>query len=305
LHDIGKLEIAGAVLNKPGALDADEWDLIRAHPLDGARIAAPLMAWLGEWSGGIPEHHERYDGTGYPLGLAGTGISRAGRMVAVIDAFETMTASRSYKQPMNTRAARAELARCAGTHFDPLAVRAFLNISLPRLLWAMGPLALLVHLPFLRSLETAGSQVGSAVATGAGATVLAVGVTVAPAPQPAPHPAQQPRIAAEREAGSPGRPPAARPTVQPGPAAVPPVAAGPSPRPRTRAVHRVPALRDSGDVPERRARRSTPTSAPRPPAPSPWRTAQGGGDDHRRGDDVKQETEKKKQKDRKSEKDDD
>jgi putative nucleotidyltransferase with HDIG domain len=198
LHDIGKLQIAAAVLNKPGKLDAGEWDLIRSHPLDGVRIVGPLMDWLGEWGGAIPEHHERYDGTGYPLGLAGTGITRSGRMVAVVDAFETMTAARSYKQPMNTRAARAELARCAGTHFDPQLVRAFLNISLPRLLWAMGPLAMLVHLPFLRSLEQAGSHVGTAVATASGATVLAVGATVVPAP----HPAPQPRAEAEHSAAS-------------------------------------------------------------------------------------------------------
>jgi hypothetical protein len=284
LHDIGKLRIAGTVLNKPGALDADEWDLIRAHPLDGAALAAPLMAWLGEWSGGIPEHHERYDGTGYPLGLAGTQISRAGRMVAVIDAFETMTAARSYKQPMNTRAARAELARCAGTHFDRQVVRAFLGISLPRLLWAMGPLALLVHLPFLRSLEAAGTQVGTAVATGAGATVLAVGVTVVPAPQPAP----QPRVVVQQETRDAG----ARPTARPGPAAVHPVAArpGPSPTPGTSAsprtrVGRVPALRASGAALERPTVSPSPTAEPAPSAT----TARDRGDDGGKSKDKKKD----------------
>jgi hypothetical protein len=267
LHDIGKLEIAATILNKPGALDADEWDLIRAHPLDGARLAAPLMDWLGEWSGGIPEHHERYDGTGYPLGLAGTDISRAGRIVAVIDAFETMTASRSYKQPMNTRAARAELARCAGTHFDPQIVRAFLGISLPRLLWAMGPLALLVHLPFLRSLETAGSQLGNAVATGAGATVLAVGATVVPSPHLAPQP--RPRVVAQQEAAHARVPSDARPTVRPGPPAVSPavpsVVARPSPSrtpgPRVRAARRAAAARHEA-TPETIAVRRTPAASP-------------------------------------------
>jgi putative nucleotidyltransferase with HDIG domain len=221
LHDIGKLEITTHVLNKPAALDAGEWEQLRAHPLDGARLAAPLLGWLGEWAGGIPEHHERYDGTGYPLGLAGTDISRAGRMVAVIDAFETMTAARTYRQPMNTRAARAELARCAGTHFDPQMVRAFLNISLPRLLAAMGPVALLVHLPFLRSLETAGSQVGSAVAGGASATALAVGIAVipaatAPAPVPTvPRADAPPSVAAAPGAAGVGYP-HRRPSAGPG-----------------------------------------------------------------------------------------
>jgi putative nucleotidyltransferase with HDIG domain len=188
LHDIGKLQIAAQVLNKPGRLDAGEWDRVRFHPLDGARLAGPLMDWLGEWGGGIPEHHERFDGTGYPHGLAGEEISRAGRMVAVIDAFETMTAARAYQQPMSARAARAELARCAGTHFDAQIVRAFLNISLHRLLWAMGPLALMVQLPVVRTLEAAGSHVGSAMATASGATVLAVGAAVIPATPPAPPP---------------------------------------------------------------------------------------------------------------------
>jgi hypothetical protein len=284
LHDIGKLEVASRVLNKPGALDAGEWDLIRAHPLDGAKLAGPLLGWLGEWAGGIPEHHERYDGTGYPLGLAGTDISRAGRMVAVIDAFETMTAARSYKQPMTTRAARAELARCAGTHFDPQAVRAFLNISLPRLLWAMGPVALLVHLPFLRSLETAGSQVGTAVATASGATVLAVGVTVVPTPAPAPVPRP---AAVERQvtpsAGEPSRAPrpSAAPVPRPAPSVSPSAVPTPTPRPVRTAA---PAL--GGDVPAVEPRGPAPRetgtwepATPRPQAPAaPFPDAPGNPD---------------------------
>jgi hypothetical protein len=316
LHDIGKLEIAGTVLNKPGKLDADEWDLIRAHPLDGARLAAPLLGWLGEWAGGIPEHHERYDGTGYPLGLAGTDISRAGRMVAVIDAFETMTAARSYKQPMNTRAARAELARCAGTHFDPQMVRAFLSISLPRLLWAMGPLALLVHLPFLRSLETAGSQVGSAVATGAGATVLAVGVTVVPAPAPAP----QPRVVAQQEARSartqpvpapPGVRPTDRPAASPSPSATP--LASPTPTSTSTSASARSAVRGPGAAPSRPA--SRPASRPvewstRMPRPDPVRTLtpSKGGDRQDHGADAEDQKDKqsrKKAKETEGGKDDD
>ncbi|HEY0486677.1 MAG TPA: HD domain-containing phosphohydrolase [Mycobacteriales bacterium] len=261
LHDIGKLEIAAQVLNKPGRLDADEWDRVRSHPLDGAALAAPLMDWLGGWGRGIPEHHERYDGRGYPLGLAADGISRAGRVIAVIDAFETMTAARSYKSPMTTRAARAELARCAGDHFDPQVVRAFLGISLPRLLWAMGPVAFLVHLPFLRSLESAGAHVGSAVASASGATVIAVGAAVVPHPVPVevPRPvvqrlempaaahtavagARAPRLPGNTvTAASPGRSPSPSPTPTP-PARTPvptpvpvpvPVVTGP---PRVRSV---------------------------------------------------------------------
>jgi hypothetical protein len=174
-----------------------------------------------------------------------------------------MTAARSYKQPMSTRAARAELARCAGAHFDPQAVRAFLNISLPRLLWAMGPLALLVHLPFLRSLETAGAQLGATVATGAGATVLAVGVSVVPAP----HPAPQPRVVAQQEAGT-GRVETARITVprtaRPVQRAAPPAHA--SPRPSASAGGEpVRARQAAGTAPERQVVRPAPRSAAAPP----------------------------------------
>jgi hypothetical protein len=130
---------------------------------------------------GIVEHHERYDGTGYPHGLAATAISPAGRIVGLIDAYETMTASRTYKKAMTTRAAREELAQCAGSHFDPAYVRAFLAVSLPRVLWAMGPLALVLQLPFLRSLGEAGARAGAvsgqATALAGSGAVAAAGVT--------------------------------------------------------------------------------------------------------------------------------
>ncbi len=151
VHDIGKLQVPTAVLNKPGKLDDTEWDFIRQHPDAGARLAAPLKDWLGPWFAGIAEHHEKYDGSGYPRGLSASAISPAGRAIAVVDAFETMTASRSYKSARSTLAARAELTKCAGSHFDPVVVRAFLAISLPRLLWSVGPLAFLVNLPYLQA----------------------------------------------------------------------------------------------------------------------------------------------------------
>jgi HD-GYP domain-containing protein (c-di-GMP phosphodiesterase class II) len=148
LHDVGKVEVSARILNKPSALDDAEFDEVRLHPAAGAALAAPLLPWLGRWGDGILDHHERYDGSGYPQGKAGDEISAAGRLIGVIDAFETMTAARPYKKALATRAAREELARCAGTHFDPLYVRAFLAVSLPRLLWAMGPVSFLLQLPF-------------------------------------------------------------------------------------------------------------------------------------------------------------
>jgi putative nucleotidyltransferase with HDIG domain len=149
LHDIGKLEVEARVLNKPGKPTPDEWDSLKRHPEEGARIAGPLLPWLGEWGMAIEQHHERYDGGGYPVGLGGSQLSLAGRMLTVTDSFETMTAARSYKKPMSVVRARRELARCAGSQFDPVVVRAFLNISLGRLMWQVGPASWLAQLPFI------------------------------------------------------------------------------------------------------------------------------------------------------------
>ena len=188
VHDVGKLQIPVAVLNKPAKLNEKEWDLIRQHPDAGARLAAPLREWLGPWFSGIAEHHERYDGMGYPRGLTGSAISTAGRAIAVVDAFETMTASRSYKAARSTLSARAELTKCAGSHFDPVMVRAFLGIALPRLLWSVGPLAFIVNVPFLQWIGTSGTRIGDVVgatttgaANAAGITAMAVAVSATPA----------------------------------------------------------------------------------------------------------------------------
>ena len=122
LHDLGKIGVPATVLNKPAALEAVEWDMIRQHPDQGAVLAGPLLEWLGEWGTAISQHHERFDGTGYPRGLAGHEISQAGRIVAVADVFEVMTAARSYKRPMSVAAARRQLADSAGTQLDPACV---------------------------------------------------------------------------------------------------------------------------------------------------------------------------------------
>ena len=149
LHDIGKLEVPGSILNKPGKPTADEWEALKRHPAEGARLAAPLLDWLGEWGLAIEQHHERFDGRGYPRGIPGPELSLGGRILTVTDSFETMTAARSYKKPMSVRAARAELAKCAGSQFDPAVVRRFLLISLARLWLTVGPLSWLAQLPFI------------------------------------------------------------------------------------------------------------------------------------------------------------
>jgi HD domain len=187
IHDIGKLEVPSVVLNKPGRLNAREWLMIRAHPDTGARLAEPLKDWLGPWFSGIPDHHERYDGLGYPRGLRTTAISLSGRAIAVVDAFETMTAARSYKAARTTLAARAELTKYAGSHFDPVMVRAFLRIALPRLVWTAGPLAFVVNAPYLAWLGQSGRSIGTVVtastataANVAGVAAVAVAVSTAP-----------------------------------------------------------------------------------------------------------------------------
>lgn len=178
LHDVGKLTVHSDILNKPGALSDDEWEVMRQHPLEGAKLTAPLAAWLGPWANTIAEHHERFDGKGYPYGLAGQEISTGGRIVAVADVYDTMTSLRSYKKPMSTEAARAELAACAGAQFDPVMVRAFLAVSVSRL-HAVAPLTWIGSLPFgnlgpqLARVAAAG---GRAAATGAAATMGVVGL---------------------------------------------------------------------------------------------------------------------------------
>ena len=177
LHDIGKLAVHPHVLNKPDKLSDEEWEVIKRHPLEGARLTAPLAGWLGGWASTIAEHHEKFDGSGYPHGLAGPDISLGGRIVAVADCYDTMTAIRTYRRPMSPEAARRELAACAGTHFDPKVVRAFLDISIGKVRPVAGPLAWLGSLPFVSNAPRLG-QVATTLAR-AGAAAVTVGGAVA------------------------------------------------------------------------------------------------------------------------------
>jgi hypothetical protein len=138
LHDVGKLSVPAAVLNKRGDPGPDGWKTLRQHPVEGARLIEPIRDWLGEWALAVEQHHERWDGKGYPKGLRGREISLGARIVAVVDAFETMTAARPYKRPMGVAAARRELVSSSGTHLDPTLVRAFLTISIGRLWRTVG-----------------------------------------------------------------------------------------------------------------------------------------------------------------------
>jgi diguanylate cyclase (GGDEF)-like protein len=127
LHDVGKMAIPDALLNKPGALDADEWKFIRGHTLIGERILASAPA-LGGVARLVRSSHERWDGAGYPDELAGADIPQGSRIVAVCDAFDAMTSDRPYRARRGIPEVLAELARCAGTQFDPEVVAAFVKL---------------------------------------------------------------------------------------------------------------------------------------------------------------------------------
>jgi hypothetical protein len=186
LHDIGKVTVPETVLNNPGKPSESDWKLLRRHPEEGALLTAPLAEWLGEWSATIIQHHERFDGTGYPYGLKGEEISLGGRIVAVADSYETMTAVRSYKSAMTPESARTELAACAGTHFDPAIVRVFLEASIGRLRLLGGPLTALGDvspngLPRIEHLvATAGTAFGGVAVVAGIAVASAVGIHHSP-----------------------------------------------------------------------------------------------------------------------------
>ncbi len=172
LHDIGKLHVPAKILNKPGRPEPREWEALQAHPAAGAKIAAPLLSWLGPWGDAIEQHHERFGGGGYPRALSGNEIPLAARIVSVADSFEVMTAARSYKKPMSVAAARRELAACAGEQFDPSIVRAFLNVSLGRLWWTVGPMSWTALAPVLGPAQRAGGQLAGAAKGAAAAAVV-------------------------------------------------------------------------------------------------------------------------------------
>jgi HD-GYP domain-containing protein (c-di-GMP phosphodiesterase class II) len=161
LHDIGKILVPATLLNKPGKPTPREWETLKQHPGDGGDLVEPLRGFLGSGVEAVREHHENYDGTGYPKGLSGGDIALAARIVSVADSFEVMTAVRSYKKPMKATEARAEVARHSGTQFDPAVVRALFNISLGRLHWSLGFAAWAAEVPFLTVIPRAAAQVGA------------------------------------------------------------------------------------------------------------------------------------------------
>jgi putative nucleotidyltransferase with HDIG domain len=126
-HDIGKLGVPDAILTKPGPLTGDEFELIKRHPDDGARIVARLRR-LQESVPLIKHHHERWDGTGYPDGLAGDAIPLEAAIVGLADAWDAMTTDRPYSPAQSVEEATEEIVRCRGSQFAPAVVDAFLAV---------------------------------------------------------------------------------------------------------------------------------------------------------------------------------
>jgi HD-GYP domain-containing protein (c-di-GMP phosphodiesterase class II) len=127
LHDIGKIGVPDAVLRKAGRLDPEEWEEMRKHPAIG-RTFLEDIAFLRPAMAVVYCHHERWDGTGYPQKLESDAIPLAARIFAVADALDAITSQRYYKEARSFRDAQIEIEACAGTHFDPAVVKAFLTI---------------------------------------------------------------------------------------------------------------------------------------------------------------------------------
>jgi len=127
LHDIGKLAVPDAVLLKPGALTGEEWEVLREHPWRGANFAS-VLGFPESTCAVIRQHHERWNGTGYPRGLSGEQISLEARIVAVADAYDAITQDRCYRRGEPYEVALHEIFGSAGICFDPAVVEAFIQI---------------------------------------------------------------------------------------------------------------------------------------------------------------------------------
>src|ERR1035437_5680316 len=124
LHDVGKVGILGSILNKSGPLNPEEWETMKRHAEYGAKLLEPLRG-TEPIRKIIAHHHEFFDGSGYPDGLAGGQIPLGARIVAIADAYDTLTSERTYKKARTPDEAFLELERCGSAQFDPELVRMF------------------------------------------------------------------------------------------------------------------------------------------------------------------------------------
>ncbi len=142
LHDIGKISIPNAILNKKGKLTSEEQEYIKKHSLYSSKILKGLKLHELSDHGKISEvglyHHERFDGAGYPRGLVGNEIPFAARLITLVDAFDAMTTNRPYKTAMSVEDAISEVLKNSGTHFDPYLVHQFVNLDLKKEMREIG-----------------------------------------------------------------------------------------------------------------------------------------------------------------------
>lgn len=127
LHDIGKIGVPDAILNKPGRLNNTEFSLMKLHTMVGGEILKDINS-MEDLDVGAKYHHERYDGKGYPEGLAGEDIPFVARIIGIADAYDAMTSHRVYRKRLSDEAVQEEIARCAGAQFDPKLAEVFLNM---------------------------------------------------------------------------------------------------------------------------------------------------------------------------------
>jgi putative nucleotidyltransferase with HDIG domain len=128
LHDVGKIAVPKSIINKPGPLNDQEWDVIRMHTVEGQRLLDQVGGFMAEVGAIVRSSHEEFDGSGYPDGLAGERIPLEARIVSCCDAFNAMTTDRPYRAARSTGDALAELHRCSGTQFDPRVVDAVVAV---------------------------------------------------------------------------------------------------------------------------------------------------------------------------------
>jgi len=127
LHDIGKIGLSDSIIKKPGPMDEKEWEMMRKHPRLGATIISHTPE-LADCAPSIWHHHEWQDGSGYPDGLKGEDIPLEARIIAIADAYDTMTTPRAYRETLSLKEALEELRRCANTQFDPQLVETFARV---------------------------------------------------------------------------------------------------------------------------------------------------------------------------------
>ena len=128
LHDVGKIAVPKEIINKPGKLDAAEWEIIKGHTIEGQRMLDQVGGFMREVGRIVRSSHESWDGRGYPDGLEGEQIPLEARVVSACDAFSAMTTTRPYRAALPVAQATAELRRCAGTQFDPRVVDCLVSL---------------------------------------------------------------------------------------------------------------------------------------------------------------------------------